>query len=58
MSSRFTLPLRRTMRRRARQILAGLPADALRRAVPTDARSDILWPLLPAPVRRQEVLAS
>jgi glycosyltransferase involved in cell wall biosynthesis len=58
MDARFTRPVRRAMRRRASQILAGLPEDALRRAVPTDARADLLWSLLPARVRRPEVLAS
>lgn len=56
--ARFTRAARRTMRERARAILAGLPEDALAAAVPSDARADVLWPLLPPPVRRPRALAS
>lgn len=56
--ARFARGARRVMRDRARTILAALPPDSLHRAMPTDARADLLRPLLPIAVRRQRAIAS
>ena len=55
---RFAGPLRRTMRAQARELLAGLPRDALLTALPTDRRLDVLRPVLPHEARRVAAVAS
>lgn len=49
---RFTFTLRRAMRTRAREILAGLPHATLLAEMPTDQRLILLRPMLPKPIRR------
>lgn len=49
---RFTRPLRRALRERAAALLATLPPAEVRAALPTDARGQLLRPLLPPAVRR------
>lgn len=49
--SRLPWAARRVMRIRAREILAGLPPDALQAMVPTDGRAELLRQLLPAHAR-------
>jgi glycosyltransferase involved in cell wall biosynthesis len=48
LSRRVTPSARRQLTRRARALLAELPPEALRANLPTDARFDVLRPLLPS----------
>ena len=52
MQDRFTRPVRRSLHERARSLLAELPADEVRAMMPTDARAQVLRPLLPRQTRR------
>jgi len=57
-SERFSRPDRSIMRGRAREIFATLPPPVLTEALPWDARTELIEPLLPASVRRVRSVAS